>query len=260
MKRIGLWAAAAAAGLFGGAAARGWFVQNGEYQSGIQWDEPKVVKPGDGAAPPSDALVLFDGKSLDQWTGGPWEILDGAMVSRKGSIQTKQSFGDCQLHIEFATPAEVKGTSQGRGNSGVLFMAGRYEVQVLDSFNNKTYFDGQAGSIYKQHPPLVNACRGPGEWQAYDIAFTAPRFEGDQLKSPAALTVFHNGVLVQNHFTLIGNTDYNRLPKYYPHAAKLPIELQFHGNPVRYRNIWLREIAEVPSKRVHEPLLKPFNR
>ena len=249
-------AALAAAGLLAGGAGA-WIAQIGEYQSGIQWDEPKVVTPGDGAKPPSDALVLFDGKNLDEWEGGPWELAGEAMIARKSSIRTKKKFGDCQLHVEFATPAKVEGSGQGRGNSGVLFF-GRYEVQVLDSYINKTYFDGQAASIYKQHPPLVNACRGPGEWQTYDIAFTAPRFDGEKLTSPAAVTVFHNGVLVQNHFVLEGNTDYNRLPKYYPHEAAGQLELQFHNNTTRYRNLWIREIAEVPSKRVHEPLLKPF--
>lgn len=222
---------------------RGAFVD--EFKSGIKWLEPKVIDPGPVGGPPSDAIVLFDGKDLSQWIGGEkWEIKDGFAISREADITTKGEFGDCQLHIEWATPAEVTGEGQGRGNSGVYFMD-RYEVQVLDSYDNKTYFDGQAGSIYKQHPPQVNACRKPGEWQAYDILFTAPRFD-DQgiLVKPAYLTVLQNGVVVQNHFELLGGTFYERPPVYEAHPPKGPIHLQFHGNPVRYRNIWIREITE----------------
>ena len=149
-----------------------------EYKSGIVWPEPAIVTPGKDHGPPSDAVVLFDGKDLSKWTGGEnWIIKDGYATAAKNGITTKDSFGDCQLHLEFATPAEVKGSGQGRGNSGVYLM-GKYEVQILDSYDNKTYFDGQCASLYKQHPPLVNASRKPGEWQTYDIIFEAPRFDG----------------------------------------------------------------------------------
>lgn len=215
-----------------------------EYVSGIMWAEPKVVNPGPVGGPPSDAIVLFDGKDLSQWEGGDkWKIEEGYAITAGGGITTKQGFGDCQLHIEFASPSEVKGSGQGRGNSGIYFM-GAYEVQVLDSFENATYFDGQCGSIYKQFPPLVNACRKPGEWQTYDIIFSAPKFDDQgKVKKPAYLTVLHNGVLVQNHSELLGGTFYDKPPSYTAHADKLPIHLQFHGDPVRYRNIWLREIV-----------------
>jgi hypothetical protein len=223
-----------------------------EWLPGIEWAEPKLVKPGEGAAPPSDAVVLFDGTSLDAWDGGPWKIENGVAIDDRGDLFTKQAFGDCQLHLEFATPEKVSGRGQGRGNSGVLFM-GRYEVQILDSFDNKTYFDGQCAAIYKQHPPLVNACRGPGEWQSYDILFTAPRFQDGKLAKPAAVTVLQNGVAVQNHWVFEGDTPYDRAPKYDPHPEKLPLRLQWHGNPIKFRNIWIRELKEVESKRIHEP-------
>jgi hypothetical protein len=222
---------------------RGAFVD--EFKSGIKWLEPKVIDPGPIGGPPSDAIVLFDGKDLSQWKRGEkWEVADGVAISREADITSKQEFGDCQLHIEWATPSEVSGEGQGRGNSGVYLMD-RYELQILDSYDNKTYFDGQAASIYKQHPPMVNACRKPGEWQAYDIIFTAPRFD-DQGKvvKPASITVLQNGVVVQNHFELLGATFYERPPAYETHPPKGPIHLQFHGNPVRFRNIWIREIAE----------------
>ncbi|MES2790760.1 MAG: DUF1080 domain-containing protein [Planctomycetota bacterium] len=214
-----------------------------EYVSGIMWAEPKVVEPGTAGSAPSDAVVLFDGKDLSQWEGGDkWKIEEGYAIAEGGGISTKQGFGDCQLHLEFATPAEVKGNGQGRGNSGVYFM-GTYEVQILDSFDNKTYFDGQCASIYKQFPPLVNACRKPGEWQTYDIVFTAPKFDDQgKVTKPATFTVLQNGVLVQNHTELLGGTFYDKAPAYHAHADKLPIQLQYHGNPIRYRNIWLREI------------------
>jgi hypothetical protein len=220
-----------------------------EYKSGINWPEPKVIDPGPVGGPPSDALVLFDGKDLSKWVGGEkWEIKDGYAVARETGITTKDGFGDCQLHVEWATPAEVSGEGQGRGNSGVYLME-RYEVQILDSYDNKTYFDGQAASIYKQHPPMVNACRKPGEWQAYDIIFTAPRFdETGKLARPAYVTILQNGVVVQNHFELLGGTFYERPPAYEAHATKAPIHLQFHGNPIRFRNIWIREIAELEGK------------
>ena len=207
---------------------------------------PTVVAPGVAGAPPSDAVVLFDGTDLASWTGrddrAQWKIVDGYMeVNRTGDIQTKESFGDCQLHLEWATPAKVVGTSQGRGNSGVFFL-GRYEVQVLDSFKNRSYADGQAAAIYGQRPPLVNVCRGPGEWQTYDIVFRAPRFEDKTLLAPATATVFHNGVLVHDKVEFLGPTRHRTLPVYRPHDATGPIRLQDHGNPVRYRNIWLRRL------------------
>ncbi|HMC11728.1 MAG TPA: DUF1080 domain-containing protein [Pirellulaceae bacterium] len=213
-----------------------------EYKSGIIWPEPPVIDPGPPGGVPSDAVVLFDGKNLDGWEGGDkWKIDDGVATSAGGTITSKQKFGDCQLHVEFATPAEVKGTGQGRGNSGIYLMS-RYEVQVLDSYENQTYFDGQCGAIYKEQPPMVNACRKPGEWQSYDIVFTAPRFHGEgSLMTPGFVTVLHNGVVIHNHFELLGSTSYVEPAKYVQHADKEPLQIQFHGNPVRFRNIWLRE-------------------
>jgi len=242
-------------GLVLGGSAWAWHhAQVREYKSGIVWPEPKVVTPGaTPAEPPSDAIVLFDGKSLEAWQGGDqWLVENGYAVVRKTSIRTKQKFGDCQLHLEFATPEKVTGSGQGRGNSGIYFM-GRYEVQILDSFQNPTYFDGQCASIYKQTPPLVNACRKPGEWQTYDIVFQAPRFAEDgKLLKPAYVTVFHNGVLVQNHFELLGGTYYDRPPSYSPHGERDSITLQDHGNPMKFRNIWLREIAPIVGKKPGE--------
>ena len=214
---------------------------------------PPVVTPPSPSTrerpgkPPSDAIVLFDGKDLSRWKGrkGParWLVLeDGSMqVNRTGDIETVQHFGDCQLHVEWATPERVTGRSQGRGNSGV-FLMGRYEIQVLDSYRNVTYADGQAAAIYGQKPPDVNACRPPGEWQTYDIVFRAPRFDGDRLVSPAYVTVLHNGVLVHDHVALLGPTRHRALPSYSPHPPKGPIKLQDHGNPVRYRNVWVRPL------------------
>ncbi|MGI9542144.1 MAG: 3-keto-disaccharide hydrolase [Cyclobacteriaceae bacterium] len=214
------------------------------------WEpEPKVVTPSLNHAAPSDAITLFDGKNFSQWTdkdGGEvkWKLGDQAMTVVKGTglIKTKQGFGSIQLHIEWRTPAVVIGESQGRGNSGI-FLQETYEVQVLDSYNNRTYSNGQAASIYKQHIPLVNACRGPGEWQTYDIIYQAPNFTDDgTLDSPAYVTVLHNGVLVQNHVELTGPTLYIGTPEYKAHDDKLPITLQDHSNPVSYRNIWVREL------------------
>lgn len=224
-----------------------------EYLSGIEWTEPAVIDPGGPDKAPSDAVVLFDGKDLSAWEGGEkWTVADGAITAGPGTLRSKAEFGDCQVHIEWASASEAEGTGQGRSNSGV-FLMGTYEVQVLDSHGNKTYFDGQCGAIYKQHPPLVNACRKPGEWQTYDIIWTRPRFEEGKLASPAFITVLHNGVLIQNHFALEGDTPFNRPPSYTPHGDKGPITLQYHGNPVRFRNIWVRELAELEHKRVHEP-------
>lgn len=206
--------------------------------------EPRGILTG---PPPSDAIILFDGKDLSEWVnikGGPakWSVKDGVLtVKHTGSIVTKREFGDCQLHVEWATPDKVEGDSQGRGNSGIIIQE-RYEVQVLDSFHNKTYYDGQAGSVYKQYPPLVNACRKPGEWQAYDIIYHAPRFEAaGKLLQPATVTVLQNGILVQDHVTIKGPTA-SEHPQYVAHPLKQPLELQDHHNPVRYRNIWIREL------------------
>jgi hypothetical protein len=210
-----------------------------------------MVTPGKTpAAAPADAIVLFDGKNLNQWQakkGGvaKWKVEpDGAMTVVKGTgdIMTKQGFGSCQLHIEWRTPAKIESEGQGRGNSGI-FLMGRYELQVLDSYNNRTYANGQAGSIYKQHIPLVNASRKPGEWQVYDVIFTAPTFFSDgNMATPAKFTVFHNGVLIQNNVELRGNTVYIGQPFYEAHGNKEPIILQDHGNPVSFRNIWIREL------------------
>jgi len=196
---------------------------------------------------PSDAIVLFDGTSLSQWIGGgdkpaAWKVANGYVeINGTGSIRTKESFGSCQLHVEWATPAEVKGDSQGRGNSGVMIM-GFYEVQVLDSYNNCTYSDGQAASIYGQYPPQVNASRKPGQWQTFDIVFEAPKFDGEKLIRPAYVTVFHNGVLMHHHAKILGRGAHFFPPKYSPHPDKLPLVLQDHGNPGHYRNIWIRPL------------------
>lgn len=209
---------------------------------------PKVVTPGVGTGAPSDAIALFDGTDLSEWQhadGSPakWKVEDGAMtvVSGTGSIQTRRSFGDVQLHIEWRTPAKVEGEGQHRGNSGV-FLQSRYEVQVLDSYENPTYVNGQAASIYKQHIPLVNASRKPGEWQTYDIIYRAPRFSDDgELISPATMTVLHNGVLVQLNAEVKGVTVNTGSP-YYEKHGKLPLMLQDHESPVSFRNIWIREL------------------
>jgi len=214
-----------------------------------RWDPvPAIVTPGVGGAAPSDAVVLFDGSNLDMWEsvkgGTPgWIVADGAMTvsSGTGDIRTKQTFGDVQLHIEWRTPAKVDGEGQGRGNSGVFFHE-VYEVQVLDSYNNVTYSNGQAGSIYKQHIPQVNASKPPGTWQTYDIIFQSPVFTEDgEVARPAIVTVLHNGVLIQNHVELMGHTPYIGLPKYTPHG-KGAIKLQDHGNPTSFRNVWIREL------------------
>jgi hypothetical protein len=212
-----------------------------EYISGKVWPEPKIVDPG--LIMPSDAISLFSGNDMSAWDGGEkWEVADGEATAKGGGVTTKQSFGDCQLHVEWAEPSVVTGSGQGRGNSGV-YLQGQYEVQILDSYDNKTYFDGQCGSIYKQSPPLVNACRKPGEWQSYDIIFEAPKFDASgNVTKPAFVTVLQNGVLVQNHFQIEGTSAWDAPPKYTAHEAKLPLSIQFHGNPVRFRNIWIREL------------------
>lgn len=208
--------------------------------------QPAVVTPGAGAAPPADAIVLFDGTDLSAWRqdgeAAGWRLVDDAAeVNGTGPIETAEHFGDVQLHLEWATPAEVSSESQGRGNSGV-FLMGRYEVQVLDSHDNVTYPDGQAAAMYGQYPPLVNASRGPGEWQSYDIVFRAPRFSGERLVSPALVTVIHNGVVVHHAREYLGATTHRQVARYEPHPAEGPIVLQDHGNPVRFRNIWVRRM------------------
>jgi hypothetical protein len=197
---------------------------------------------------PSDAIILFSGKDLNEWTtldGAPaaWEIKDGAftVAKGKGDIKTKKTFGDIQLHIEWRAPSEIVGEGQGRGNSGI-FLQERYELQVLDSYESVTYSNGQAGSIYKQSIPLVNATRKPGEWQAYDVVYTAPKFsDNGRIITPATITVIHNGAVVQNHTTIWGPTEYKGLPVYISHG-KASLKLQDHGNPVSFRNIWIREL------------------
>lgn len=222
---------------------------------------PKIITPGSPAGmPPSDAIVLFDGSNLDQWVASrdstspnKWTLNGEAMTVNKsnGDLQTKRSFTDFQLHIEYKIPADITGKGQARGNSGIFlgafpWGAGGYELQVLDNYNNITYVNGQAGSMYKQAPPLVNACRKPGEWQGYDVIRTAPRFNEDgSLKTPARVTVLHNGVLVQNNTSLTGDTPYIGQPSYKKHGA-LPIKLQSHGDksePISFRNIWVRELG-----------------
>ena len=225
------------------------------------WEpQPPVVTPGPAVsiAPPSDAIVLFDGKSLDQWVvagsknPAKWTVEDDTMKVNKrgGNIETKRRFKDYQLHVEYMIPKDIAGSSQGRGNSGVFLAStgggdAGYELQVLDNYKNKTYANGMAGSIYKQSIPLANACRKPGEWQSYDIAWTAPRFKADgSLESPAYATVFFNGVLVENHFQLQGETVYIGKP-FYKAYDTAPIKLQAHGDnsaPISFRNIWVREI------------------
>ena len=234
--------------------------------------EPEVVTPGNNCSAPSDAVVLFDGENLDQWQkpqflseketipeiqdvvnsldpdyehpAADWPVEAGQFIVKPGSgaIETKQAFGDCQLHLEWLSPEDPGKESQQYSNSGIFLMS-MYEIQVLNNYKNKTYVNGQAGSVYKQTPPLVNASRPPGEWQKYDIIFTAPRFnENGSLKSPAYVTVIHNGVLVQNHTEIKGPTAYVGAPSYFAHPSKMPLRLQDHSNKVRYRNIWVREL------------------
>jgi hypothetical protein len=223
-------------------------------------DRPRPLKvtpaPQPGGAP-SDAIVLFNGKDLSQWqeSGGRkepgkiyeqsrWKVRDGyfEVTPGTGHLFTREKFGSCQLHVEWASPTEIKGSGQGRGNSGVLLM-NRYEVQVLDSFTNQTYADGQAGAIYGQWPPFVNASRAPGEWQTYDIAFEAPVWEGEKLIKPAYMTVFHNGVLLHHRQEIIGAMVHRRIATYRAHGPEEPFGIQNHGTPVRYRNIWIRRLA-----------------
>ncbi len=219
---------------------------------------PRVIRPGaTDDAPPSDAIVLFDGRNLEEWAskdGSPagWTVANGVMTVNKegGDIRTRRAFMDYQLHIEWRIPQNITGSGQSRGNSGVYLASTEnneqgYELQVLDSYNNATYVNGQAGAVYKQHAPLVNAMRPPGQWQTYDIVWRAPRFNADgSLRSPASVTAFHNGVLIQSHAELRGKTLYIGRPEYRAHGAS-PILLQSHGDPsepISFRNIWLREL------------------
>jgi hypothetical protein len=214
--------------------------------------QPRVVKPGDAgptsAAPaPQDAIVLVgagdDRRAWQMMDGSPvtWAMSNGVLETGKGFIRTRAEFTDVQLHVEFATPKEVKGNSQERGNSGV-FLGGKFEIQVLDSYQNRTYPDGQAAAMYGQYPPLVNASRPPGEWQAYDVVYKAPRFTSAKLDAPAVVTVFHNGIVVHHATPFWGPTAHKKIEPYLPDTAKGPLSLQDHGNPVRYRNIWIRPL------------------
>lgn len=222
--------------------------------------KPQVITPGTPSTqdkvgtPPSDAVVLFDGKDQSQFTSGggkpaDWKVQDGYLeVAGKASIETKEPIGDMQLHVEWAAPVPAVGDSQGRGNSGCYIM-GKYEVQVLDTYNNNTYADGGATAIYGQNPPLVNACRKPGEWQTYDIIWRGPRWDKDgKLTREATVTVLHNGVLTQDHYRLTGGSGHYAQPPYKQHPEKLPMQLQNHNNPVRYRNIWYRPLPDLGER------------
>ena len=224
-----------------------WRPEHTEYWN----NQPPIITPGVGSLPPSDAIILFDGKDLSAWESmdgseAKWTVEDGhfTVVARAGNIRTKRVFGSCQLHIEWRSPATVnpQRTGQGRGNSGV-FLQSRYEVQVLDGYENPTYTNGGVGSIYKQTPPLANASRRPGEWQTYDIIYIEPVFcaNKNEVISPARITVIHNGVLIHHNVAIEGNTEYIGLPAYRPHG-RLPLMLQDHGDPVSFRNIWIRDL------------------
>jgi len=275
-RRSGAWGRRIAAALAAAAAAAGWAAgaqvappklgySDTPFLPGGKWrvhdgtrPQPRVVDPGTGSTPespgrpPSDALVLFDGTGLSEWrtaSGGPagWKVENGCMEipapgqPGRGPIRTVREFGDCQLHVEFTTPSPARGDGQSRGNSGIFFLP-HYEIQVLDSYGNQTYPDGQAAALYAQYPPLVNASRKPGEWQAYDILWTMPRFEGERLVTPAYVTLLHNGVAVHNRTEVLGRMFHRQAPRYVPHPPKLPIGLQDHGSPVRFRNLWVREL------------------
>lgn len=217
---------------------------------------PPITDPGTSSTQdsagraPSDAVVLFDGKDLSHWVdsdgkAAKWKVENGYMevVAKTGNISSREAFGDCQLHVEFAEPSPGEGESQERGNSGVFLMS-LYEIQVLDSYQNKTYADGQASAVYGQYPPLVNAARPPAQWQSYDIIFHRPHFKDGKVSHPARVTVLHNGVLVQDNVELTGPTAHGERPPYKAGPDKLPLQLQDHGDPLRYRNIWVRELHE----------------
>jgi len=236
---------------------RGRKHESGEWRMPIEWPRPKVVAPGPApagpAAVPADAIVLFDGSGMEAWNNADsWKVADGVVTVGKGMIESKQGFGDCQLHLEFRMPAPAVGKGQGRGNSGV-FLMGQYEIQILDSFEDGTdgpltYPDGQCGALYKQQPPAVNACRAPGEWQTYDILFTRPRFTADGLVAkPGRVSVIHNGVAIHSDTVIKGSTLWHEPPAYKPHADALPIRIQDHGNPVQFRTIWVRPIEVVTA-------------
>ena len=214
----------------------------------IDRPRPHVVTPGAAAgAPPSDAIVLFDGKDLSKWAAQAkpgWKVQDGyvEVVGGSGDLVSKEKFGNAQIHVEWASPKEITGDSQWRGNSGILLM-NHYEIQVLDSYDNKTYADGQAAAIYGQWPPLVNASRKPGEWQTYDIIFEAPAFADGKVAKPAYVTVIHNGVVAQHHQEIIGQMAHRIVKPYEPHEPEEPLALQDHDTPVRYRNIWVRRMG-----------------
>ncbi len=222
--------------------------------------QPAPVDPGSPCLqekpgrPPSDALILFDGTGLSKWRtkegeAPGWIVIDGVLqvpppsTPNGGDIYTRDEFGDCQLHVEWATPDPPEGDIMNRGNSGVFFF-GIYELQVFDSYEGGIYADGQAGAIYGQYPPLVNSSRKPGAWQSFDVLFTAPRFKDSVLQTPVFLTVFHNGIAVHNHVALMGATGHRILPKYVAHGPRGPLMLQAHGNPVRFRNIWIRLLKD----------------
>ncbi len=229
-----------------------------EYLNGIKWEAPPVVTPGKtNSDPPSDAIVLFDGSDLSKWNNAEnWKVEDGLAITGKGKIVSKEEFGDCQVHVEWSAPLPAVGSGQGRGNSGI-FLMDRYEIQVLDSFENETYHDGEAGAIYKQTPPAVQCVRPPGEWNTYDIFWTAPRFDQQgELISPAYITAMNNGVLILNHFELLGDTPFNRPPKYTKHGEKGPISIQDHSNPVRFRNIWVRNFSPASGEQVRKPFMR----
>lgn len=239
---------------------------------GTQWrvhdnlrPQPEVVTPGTFSTqetpgqPPSDALVLFNGTNLDNWHNGknepaPWTVENGYLQVRpkSGDIYSKEEFGDCQVHIEWSAPNPPSGKSQGRGNSG-LFLMGRYEVQILDTYNNPTYADGSASAIYGQTPPQVNSVRPPGEWNVYDVIWEAPRFKEGKLEKPAHITVLVNGIVTQNHTMLIGDTPWRSVGKYTPHSERGPLRLQDHGNPMRFRNIWVRPLRPQEQLKVNVP-------
>jgi len=206
---------------------------------------PRVVPPetdaSPGGAPPSDAMVLFNGASLQQFEETSWEVADGILIAGDGNLCTRESFGNCQMHVEWRTPNPPEDEPVNMGNSGIFFM-GLYEVQIYDSYASKIYADGSAAAIYGQTPPLVNVCRKPGAWQSFDIVFTAPVFDKEQLVEPGWITVLHNGVLVHNHTRILGPTTHRAVEPYAPHAAALPLMIQGHGSPVAFRNIWIRRL------------------